>query len=409
MTVGQIGPTGEWRRPARILAYCHDGVGVGHLRRTLNICEQVGTTYAETSFLVATGSPFISLFAHGPRVDHLKLPALTKIDNETYRSRYLTLTGGEVLRWRESLLLDAARHFAPDVVLVDKAPVGVCGELISMLRWLRKHRPDTRIVFGMRDIEDEPEVTIRLWRKLGVQTMLEDCFDEIWIYGMRSIFDAVEEYRLSPRIRAKLRFMGYVTRGACDHPEPSDDGARQVLVTVGGGTDGTTVLKTYLAKAATCVARAGFRSVVIGGPDLPSEYARSLRDLAGRTPNVEWHDFVPCMPCQIRRSDLVVCMGGYNTLCEVAAERKRALVIPRTQPRVEQAMRADRWARRGIVNVLMPAELTPGVLADRVAELTDGGDGLPQHNLNLKGLIGVCECFGALLNGSVSRAAAVPL
>jgi len=48
----------------------------------------------------------------------------------------------------------------------------------------------------------------------------------------------------------------------------------------------------------------------------------------------------------------VVCMGGYNTFCEVLSFDKRALVIPRTEPRMEQHIRASRAPDLGLVRML---------------------------------------------------------
>ncbi|MFQ5468437.1 MAG: hypothetical protein ACE5DS_09930, partial [Kiloniellaceae bacterium] len=48
----------------------------------------------------------------------------------------------------------------------------------------------------------------------------------------------------------------------------------------------------------------------------------------------------------------VVCMGGYNTFCEVLSFDKPALVIPRTTPRLEQHIRASRAQELGLVRML---------------------------------------------------------
>src|SRR3546814_18004575 len=48
----------------------------------------------------------------------------------------------------------------------------------------------------------------------------------------------------------------------------------------------------------------------------------------------------------------VVCMGGYNTFCEVLSFDKRALVVPRTEPRMEQHIRAERAQDLGLVRML---------------------------------------------------------
>jgi predicted glycosyltransferase len=48
----------------------------------------------------------------------------------------------------------------------------------------------------------------------------------------------------------------------------------------------------------------------------------------------------------------VVAMGGYNTFCEILSFDKRALIIPRTRPRMEQYLRATRAKEYGLVSML---------------------------------------------------------
>lgn len=383
-------------RPRRVLAYCHDSVGIGHLRRTLSICERVGAEFPGTSFLLATGTPYVQLLTSGQAVDFIKLPALTKNRSGGYESKYLAIPPDQIMRCRESLLLEAARTYEPDMLLVDKAPLGVCRELLPTLRWLREKRPHVTTIFGMRDIEDDAEATIRQWTRDGVPQVLEECYDRIWVYGMRQIHDVIASYRLSDKIARKLQYMGYVTRGGCSHAPPTSDASaaagKTVLVTVGGGTDGGKVLSAYLDGAARGVAAAGARSVIVGGPDLPAETGARLQKLASETPGTQWLDFEPCMSCRIRAADLVVCMGGYNTLCEVAAQRKPALVIPRTQPRLEQKIRAELWQKLGVVRMLTEPEFSARALASHTLEML-ANPPRPTVPLDIRGLDRVSEEF----------------
>lgn len=388
------------------MAYCHDSVGVGHLRRTMAVCEHIGRRFPGSSFLLATGTPYIPLFERIPRVDYVKLPALTKSSDGTYGSKILNISLRRLIQCRQSLLQNAAEYYAPDVLLIDKAPLGVCRELIPTLQWLREHRPDTRVVFGMRDIEDEPEATIRQWARDGVVPALEAYFDEIWVYGMAEVFDPVVEYRLPDSLREKTVFTGYVSRGPCNHT-PAPSSKPHVLVTVGGGTDGRALLEAYLAESAARLDAAGVRSVLIGGPDLPEAEASRLRTIAARTAGVEWVDFESCMSCRIAQAELIVTMGGYNTLCEIAARGKPALVVPRVTPRLEQAMRARLWAEMGGVHVLEPSELTPRSLADRVANLLDAGPAPRRADLDMNGLRRIAERFDAFWTQDASHASAV--
>ncbi len=388
-------PTDQ-RTTCRILAYCHDSVGVGHLRRTLAICEQLSAMHGDCTFLLATGSPYVPLFNPPPSVDYIKLPALTKTADGQYCSKFLSLDLRHVLECRASLIVEAARSFRPDLLLVDKAPVGVCGELLPALRWLHAHRPEVPLIFGMRDVEDEPQATVRQWRQSGALDAFEQYFDEIWVYGSQALFDVGQAYGLSETVRRKLFYTGYVARPPCAHPLSPGD-ARTLLVTVGGGTDGERFLHDYLSAVAGRVAARGIRSRVVGGPDLPQDAAARLRALAARTPQVEWLDFAACMSCQIRQARWVVTMGGYNTLCELAVQRKPALVIPRIRPRLEQRIRAEIWQRHGAVRMLPDDCRNPDGLARCVESLIDTAPETTTHDLDLAGLDRIAQRMQKLL------------
>jgi predicted glycosyltransferase len=390
------------------MAYCHDSVGIGHVRRTHSICEHVGALLPRSCFLLATGTPYLHTFRNLPRVDSIKLPALTKTDNGEYASKFLNLSSNQMMQCRKSLLRHAAEHFRPHVLLIDKAPLGVCRELVPTLSWLRVNRPNTRIVFGMRDVEDESTATIHQWSRDGVQEALVNCFDEIWVYGNRSIFDVCAEYDLPRGVQQKLRYVGYVCRGACDHAPSNRCDTREILVTVGGGTDGERVLSTFLDEAAAKVARHGFRTTLIGGQDLPDDVASRLKEKAERIEGATWIDVEHCMSCRMQHATLVVAMGGYNTMCEVIAHRKNALIIPREKPRLEQVIRAERWSERSLISVLRYADLSPTSLANRVLHLLYHNCE-PPAELDMTGLKNVGERFVEFAKQDKNNAIAVRL
>jgi predicted glycosyltransferase len=55
----------------------------------------------------------------------------------------------------------------------------------------------------------------------------------------------------------------------------------------------------------------------------------------------------------VARAAGVVAMGGYNTFREVLSLDKRAVIVPRTEPRMEQFIRASRAAELGLVTMLV--------------------------------------------------------
>jgi predicted glycosyltransferase len=54
------------------------------------------------------------------------------------------------------------------------------------------------------------------------------------------------------------------------------------------------------------------------------------------------------------KATAIVAMGGYNTFCEILSLDKRAILVPRTTPRQEQLLRANRAAELGLVHALDP-------------------------------------------------------
>ena len=60
----------------------------------------------------------------------------------------------------------------------------------------------------------------------------------------------------------------------------------------------------------------------------------------------------------------VISMGGYNTFCEILSLDKRALIVPRKTPRLEQSIRAEAAARLGLLRQLDGDNLDPSAARD---------------------------------------------
>ncbi|MFO0974150.1 MAG: glycosyltransferase [Phycisphaerae bacterium] len=382
----------------RILAVCHDSVGIGHLRRTLAIAEQAAAGLRDCRVLVASGSLHAGQFALPERVDYIKLPALCKRADRRYAAKSLDVSFADVISIRSSLLTAAAASYRPDVLLIDKSPTGVAGEAETALRLVRDRHVATRVIFGMRDIEDDPERTRAEWqRSRHVESLARLC-DEIWVYGDASVFDVAEAYELPDEITEKLRYVGYIARRPCDHGVlPRAAGAaRRVLVTVGGGTDGHRLIDLYLRDAPHEVGGAPVHTTVIGGPDLPRDSAEQFRRQAAGLPQVTFDDCRSCMFCEYRQADLVLCMGGYNTMIEVLSAERPMLVFPRTEPRREQYMRAERFAALGLCDYLEPDTATPATIRAAVERLLCCARPAGRSAINVDGLSCVVERLSEL-------------
>lgn len=353
----------------RFFFYSHDGLGLGHTRRHFGVAAALGLRAPDATILLATGAE--EFVRHGlPRqIEVLKLPGLRKDANEKYSSRRLPVPAAEIRALRSELLRTAVKHFRPDVVLVDKHPFGASGEFKAGLKELRKL--GGRAVLGLRDILDEPTQVLREWQPFRMQDRITEFYDEVFIYGERAIFDAVTAYKFPHALRTKTRYVGYVVNPEhelalenLERPFPPRNRREQpvVLATTGGGEDGFRTIEHFIRAAAG----APWLGSVVFGPMFPDAELVRLQTLAVQN-GIRYRSYVPHLSALFREVDALVCMGGYNTLIEAAALGVRTVCVPRIAPRTEQLIRAEAFAKLGLIQIVHPNELNPQSLRERIS------------------------------------------
>ncbi|HEX7332971.1 MAG TPA: glycosyltransferase [Pyrinomonadaceae bacterium] len=348
----------------KILLYSHDTFGLGNIRRTLLLAEELRNQYERAAILIVTGSPMIQSFRIPAGVDYVKLPCLDRTDSERYEPRFLQQCADEVKRTRSAILRNAVLGFDPDLMIVDKRAAGVDGELLPALRALKESGSLAKLVLGVRDILDTPERTRASLKNSGSFDIIEEFYDEVWIYGSRGIFDAVEEYDFPDSVARITHFCGYLKRPTT---QPARDaGPPHVLVTTGGGGDGLALIHTYLEGLAELPRSTALRTTVVFGPQMSAGDRQGLLKQFGYLADVSFLDFEADLAERYAAADLVVSLAGYNTVCELLSFAQRAILVPRAEPVQEQLIRARLLAAKGYFDLVEPEELKPDILIARV-------------------------------------------
>ena len=341
------------RKDGRILIYSHDTFGLGHLRRCRAIAHALVERYKQLSVLILSGSPIIGSFDFRARVDFVRVPGVIKLRNGEYTPLNLHLDIAETLSMRASIIQHTAEIFDPDLFIVDKEPVGLRGEVLPTLKALK--RRGTRLVLGLRDVMDEPRLLEPEWQRKNVLPALRDLYDEIWVYGLPQVCDPLEGIALPPRVRQKMVYTGYLHREVPHHGTPTllPEITRRpyLLVTTGGGGDGEGLID-WVLRAYEHDPLLPYPALLVLGPFMATERQAEFMDRASRLKRVMAITFHKQMETLVARAAGVVAMGGYNTFCEVISLDKRALIVPRTAPRLEQHIRASRAADLGLVSML---------------------------------------------------------
>jgi predicted glycosyltransferase len=348
----------------KILLYSHDTFGLGNIRRTLLLAQELIDQYPKAAVLLVTGSQMIHSFRIPKGVDYIKLPCLDRIDAERYESRFLLECSEAVKRTRSAIIERTVLGFVPDLMIVDKRPAGVDGELTDTLASLREGNYPTRLVLGIRDILDEPRKTRETLKNNSSFQFIRDHYNEVWIYGSQSIFDTVREYDFPEDVARITHYCGYLKRPTVAGQR--NDGPPHVLVTTGGGGDGSGMIQAYLEGLSNLPRNVALRSTVVFGPQMSAVTQSSLIEQFGYLTDVEFREFEPELAPLYAESDLVVSMAGYNTVCELLSSGCNAILVPRAEPVKEQLIRARLLAAEGLFDLVEPSELSPETLITRV-------------------------------------------
>jgi predicted glycosyltransferase len=359
-----------------VLLVSHDGFGLGHTRRNSRIASALRAAGSGVEVTVLTGVSSRHSWLGADGVHVVRMPPLTKDAAGRYTGHGRPLV--ETLARRARIARDTVERTRPDLVLIDRHPFGVGGELRHALA--RARRLGAVVLLGLRDVLDSPEaVRTELagpdWE--GASRVV----DEVLVYGDPRICDHVREYGLG----TEPRYVGVVTAAPPAERAASDDDGR-VVVAAGGGGDG----KNVLDLAATLVGLRRYPDVVaVTGP------AADLSDLPSGVRLVSPREDCTAL---FATATATVQMGGYNSTYEAVVSGLKPVLVPRRAPRREQAIRATRLSCLGLADVLDTGadvdelrwlldrdRTTPAEVLAASGLALDGADTVARHILDLLG------------------------
>jgi predicted glycosyltransferase len=378
----------------RIAIYSQDGFGLGHMQRTCSIAWEIYRLNPEASILTFSDSLLGQFFPISPHHDYIKLPSIAKVGPGNWKATHLRMSFPEILQLRQQLITNTLLNYAPDIFLVDHMPHGAMGELLPALEALKNSGIRTKVVLGLRDILDSPEVTIDRWKIEGAYDVIERFYSRILVYGMQEVYDVAAMYQFPDGAEKKVFYCGYVTnmdngRNAhyirAQYQAGHNADTRLIVVMAGGGADAYQMMSTLIEALPKVLIDQNCVLAVITGPFMPAELIADLDRLAIHLP-IHMMESVPDTLSYISAADLVIAMAGYNTSVEILRMKTPAIIIPRAGPSAEQRTRARLFSDLHWVDMIDPDELTPDRFAECISCHLNNGSNTRPHTLpNLNG------------------------
>jgi len=380
---------------------CYDQRGLGRTARTLDIASSLASRFSNCSILVLSNLSIVGRFRTPLGVDVVRVPSIGPSAAAEGGVRRAALERECAIAIRRTLAERVIESFQPDLVVIDRDPTHLPSEIQPVLSFVREKLPRTRVVWALPDVVGSPGVVSPRWSADGIYQSLDELCDEIWVYGVRGVFDQAREYRFPPALAEKVHHTGYLRSPTVPpHRIPNDllrahPDRPLVLVTAGGGASGYPLISTYLDFLEHVNGSAPFQSVVISGPMMPARWNAELSERARKLPHLIFHRFSKHVLQYLRHSQLAISRGGYNTLCANLTYRKPSILVPDEAPPHEHMIRADVFDRLRWCGIVRPGELSPTRLGESVMSALSGGSDQPRperaERVSLDGLDHVGE------------------
>jgi radical SAM protein with 4Fe4S-binding SPASM domain len=324
-------------RPMRIAFHAINGVGLGHLVRTVSIAAELPALVPGVALLVLTNARDPSLLV-AAGIDFVQLPPRLAEPHADPERVHQALP--EPLE--EAALVAALTAFAPDLVVFDThAPIRVVRRVAAL---------GARAVLVLRELRPE---ALRAFVASGAGLL----FDRIVVPHdpgevELAAFGELPVTLSGPVVRALPR------SGAAPSDVP-------FIVAIAGGGGQPVDARRYLRAVADAhlLARAripALETVLVTGP-----YADAPAHLEGY-PGLTTVASTPALPALLARASLVISQAGYNAIAELRTLEKPAILVPAYRKAEDQRARARRLVRAGAATIARPRARD---LADRIEAL----------------------------------------
>ena len=382
----------------RISYYCQHVLGIGHLRRSLEICTSLAQHHETTLIL---GGPAVSIDTRGLNI--FQLPGLQMDKQFNNLSPCDTSCSLNVTKKRrQKQLYKHFTTFSPDCFITELYPFGRKAfrfELEPILRDIKnKVLPTCKCICSVRDILVEKQQGKEKFEK-NVVGVLNNYYTTVLIHADPEIVTLDETFTPLKEIQIPLHYTGFVSEASsltntCKIREHLGLNRNQKLIvaSAGGGSVGHDLLFAVLAafkKLLTIEPDAHLQ--IFTGPYCDQKIYETVKACSDN--NIHVDRFSDSFPDWLAAADLSISMAGYNTCMNLLQAGVPALVLPFMQNR-EQLLRAEKLGKKAPISIIASDDLKEDNLSEKMAKQL----GLPRRktSIDLQGAEETCKIVDRL-------------
>jgi predicted glycosyltransferase len=383
----------------KILFYCQNLLGMGHLVRTTELMRELVKTF---EVCLIEGGQKVAGFEMLPEVEVIQLPTIqVEVFDSLQVGRQLQVIGSsmsleEVKEFRQQKLIEVFDRFQPDVLITEGYPFSknkaLAFEMVPLLEHVRKSDRTTQVICSLRDIIMVKEFADRAAEEKRRCEFVNQYYDAILLHSDPTIHRLEDNISNADSLTCPVHYTGYVVQSEPDRVEFDctdltllNDPTPKIVVSVGGGKLGHDLLESVIQAAPLIQQETIHQIVIFAGPLMDeSKYQQLVKLSQGKT-NISLRRFTPSLIAYLDRADLSISLGGYNTTMNVLKTSVKSIIYPSDKDR-EQAIRAEKLEQLGLLKILDKSELEPELLAKKIVDyLTEESTLDLENSLQLDG------------------------
>ncbi|WP_228014395.1 glycosyltransferase family protein [Fortiea sp. LEGE XX443] len=327
-----------------------------------------------------------------PQVELIRLPALW-LENGEFTVGDSCQSVETVKESRKNLLISEFDRIKPDCLITEFFPFGrhkLIFELLPLVEHIKNISPNTKIICSLRDVigkETEPQ------EEETICDLMNRYFDLLLFHADSKFQQFSESFARYRDIKSEVIHTGFVTQAVKANIDNQqlwgeiNPNTAKILVSVGGGRIGYELLETVVVASSNLSQITPHIIKIFTGPFMPEDKIKQLKQISGDCSNIQIETYTCKLLEYMQTADISLSLSGYNTTMNILSTGVRAIVVPigHEQQDKEQLVRTHKLEQLGIVNYILPQDLTASYLAEKIVTNLNKNRKLHQNNFELNG------------------------
>lgn len=351
----------------KIVIHCQYVYGIGHFVRAIELAKGL-CNYFSVSIL--NGGESVPNFDIPSEINLIPLPAIYKQENVSYLSPVdSTYSIEECFKKRRDIIENTLSNLKPEIIITEHFPFGLLfeDEVVQLISSAKSLNSNVKVVCSVRDIIESTNGSIK--DNITVQ-LLNKWYDLLLIHGDEKYFHLKNTFSRYNEISIPNYHTGYIVK-SIELNTKSEHSKPIFLASIAGGRLGKELLNALIKNHYAVNKKINHKLILFTGAFESSfeELRDEIKELSSNDIELFVFDRESYLS-YFSQADLVISLGGYNSIIESISNRKRLLVYKREFAigNEEQNLRINLFKEMGLLNVISSKDLNKSNLVDSIIQ-----------------------------------------